>query len=416
MDIKQKIEKANEEAADRLNRGDPVLVDIAPAGEVIPGLTGKMVIHSGPPIEWQRMCGAQRGALIGQVLFEKWAKSVDEATAMLEGGGVRLEPNHHHKTVGPMAGTISPSAPVWVVENRAFGNRAFCRQVEGSQQFGDYGAQALRGLELWRDVWAPTLRKALQTRGGLELKPIITKALQMGDELHNRHTASSSLFANAMAVAMAQTELSKDNLISTLKYVTNHELIFLGIAMASGKSIADPVMGIEYSTVVTAMCRNGTEFGIRVSGLSEEWFTAPSPQVEGLYLPGFSAEDAGLDMGDSAITETVGWGAFTIGGAPGILSLVGGTPEQALEYSREMRKITVSTHPTYRLPALGFAGTAIGIDIRKVVQSGIAPIIDTAIAHRDPGYPIIGAGLVRAPLECFKKALIAFGRKYEVGK
>ncbi len=416
MDIKQKIEKANEEAADRLNRGDPVLVDIAPAGEVIPGLAGKMVIHSGPPIEWRRMCGAQRGALIGQVLFEKWAKSVDEASAMLERGDIRLEPNHHHKTVGPMAGTISPSAPVWVVENRAFGNRAYCRQVEGSQQFGDYGAQALRGLELWREVWAPTLRKALQARGGLELKPIITKALQMGDELHNRHTASSSLFANAMAVAMAQTELPKDNLISTLKYVTNHELIFLGIAMACGKAIADPVMGIEYSTVVTAMCRNGTEFGIRVSGLGEEWFTAPSPKVEGLYLPGFTADDAGLDMGDSAITETVGWGAFTIGGAPGILSLVGGTPEQALEYSREMRKITVSTHPTYRLPALGFAGTAVGIDIRKVVQSGIAPIIDTAIAHKNPGYPIIGAGLVRAPLECFKKALIAFGRKYEVSK
>ncbi len=416
MDIKQKIEKANEEAADRLNRGDPVLVDIAPAGEVIPGLAGKMVIHSGPPIEWRRMCGAQRGALIGQVLFEKWAKSVDEASAMLERGDIRLEPNHHHKTVGPMAGTISPSAPVWVVENRAFGNRAYCRQVEGSQQFGDYGAQALRGLELWREVWAPTLRKALQARGGLELKPIITKALQMGDELHNRHTASSSLFANAMAVAMAQTELPKDNLISTLKYVTNHELIFLGIAMACGKAIADPVMGIEYSTVVTAMCRNGTEFGIRVSGLGEEWFTTPSPKVEGLYLPGFTADDAGLDMGDSAITETVGWGAFTIGGAPGILSLVGGTPEQALEYSREMRKITVSTHPTYRLPALGFAGTAVGIDIRKVVQSGIAPIIDTAIAHKNPGYPIIGAGLVRAPLECFKKALIAFGRKYEVSK
>ncbi|MCX6619251.1 MAG: DUF1116 domain-containing protein, partial [Acidobacteria bacterium] len=367
MDIKQKIEEANEEAANRLNRGDPVLVDIAPAGEVIPGLAGKMIIHSGPPIEWRRMCGAQRGAIIGQVLFEGWAKSVDDATAMLERGDIRLEPNHHHRTVGPMAGTISPSAPVWVVENRAFGNRAFCRQVEGNQQFGDYSAQALQGLALWRDVWAPTLRKALQTIGGLELKPIITKALQMGDELHNRHTASSSLFANVMAVAMAQTELPKDKLISTLKYVTNHELIFLGIAMACGKAIADPVMGIEYSTVVTAMCRNGTEFGIRVSGLDEEWFTAPSPKVDGLYLPGYTSEDAGLDMGDSAITETVGWGGFAIGGAPGILSLVGGTPEQALEYSREMRKITVSVHPTYRLPALSFAGTSIGIDIRKVV-------------------------------------------------
>jgi hypothetical protein len=416
MDIKQKIEKANEEAANRLNLGDPVLVDIAPAREVIPGLTGKMVIHSGPPIEWKRMCGAQRGAIIGQVLFEKWAGNVEEATALLEKGGVRLEPNHHHQTVGPMAGTISPSAPVWVVENRAFGNRAYCRQVEGNQQFGDYSAQALKGLELWRDVWAPTLRKALHTIGPLELKPIITKALQMGDELHNRHTAASSLFANAMAMAMAKTELPKQDHLSTLGYVTNHELIFLGIAMACGKAIADPAMGIEYSTVVTAMCRNGIEFGIRVSGLGNDWFTTASPKVDGLYLPGYTAEDAGLDMGDSAIAETVGWGAFTIGGAPGILSLVGGTPEQALEYSREMKKITVTVHPTYRMPALGFVGTSIGIDIRKVVQTGITPIIDTAIAHKNPGYPKIGAGLVRAPLECFKKALIAFSKKYDVSK
>jgi hypothetical protein len=163
------------------------------------------------------------------------------------------------------------------------------------------------------------------------------------------------------------------------------------------------------------MCRNGTDFGIRLSGLGDEWFTAASPRVDGLYLPGYSATDAGLDMGDSAITETVGWGAFTIGGAPGILSLVGGTPEEALAYSREMKKITTAVHPTYRMPALGFVGTSIGIDIRKVVQTGIAPIIDTAIAHKDPGYPIIGAGLVHAPLDCFKQALIAFSRRYNIG-
>jgi hypothetical protein len=416
MDIKQKIEKANEEVSQRLNSGNPVLVDIAPAGEVIPGMEERMITHSGPPIEWGRMCGAQRGAIIGQVLYEGWAKSSEEAITMLDKGKIKLEPNHNHNAVGPMAGTISPSAPVWVVENRTFGNRAYCRQVEGNQQFGDYSDQALEGLRLWRDVWAPTLRLALKTIGELELKPIITKALQMGDELHNRHSAASSLFANAMAVAMAQTELPKDKMLWTLKYVTNHELIFLGIAMACGKAIADPAMGIENSTVVTAMCRNGTEFGLRVSGLGDDWFTAPAPKVNGLYLPGYTADVAGLDMGDSAITETVGWGAFTIGGAPGILSLVGGTPEEALAYSREMRKITVSTHPTYRMPALGFAGTSIGIDIRKVVQTGITPIIDTAIAHKDPGYPKIGAGMVRAPLECFKKALIAFGRKYNVGK
>ncbi len=415
MDIKQKIEKANQEAARRLIQGEPVLVDIAPASEVIPGLQGKMILHSGPPIEWQRMCGAQKGAVIGMVLYEGWANTPEEAQPVLERGDIRLEPNHHHQTVGPMAGTISPSAPVWVVENKAFGNRAFCRQVEGRQQFGDYREEALQSLRLWRDVWAPALRQAVRKLGGLDLKPIITKALQMGDELHNRHSASSSLFANAMAVALVQADVPKDDMLNTLKYITGHDLIFLGLAMASGKAIADPARDIEYSTVVTAMARNGTEFGIRVSGLGDEWFTAPSPAVNGLYLPGYSADDAGFDMGDSAITETVGWGGFVIGGAPGILSLVGGTPEEALTYSREMKKITVAVHPTYRMPALGFIGAPVGIDIRKVVQSNTAPIIDTAIAHKNPGYPIIGAGLVRAPLECFKKALIAFGRKDNVG-
>jgi len=412
MDIKQRIQAANEEAVRRLTVGDPVLVDIAPAAEVIPGMRGRWITHSGPPIEWSRMCGAQQGAVIGMVLYEGWADRPEAARAMLDAGEIQLEPNHLHGAVGPMAGTISPSAPVWVVENRAFGNRAVCRQVEGRQQFGEFSDGALEALRKWRDVWAPTLREALHARGGLELNPIIIQALQMGDELHNRHSASSSLFANIMAVAICQAGIRRETALPTLGYLAGHNLLFLGLAMACGKALADAAAGVEYSTIVTAMARNGTEFGIRVSGLGDEWFTAPSPMVDGLYLPGYSAADAGRDMGDSAITETVGWGAFTLGGAPGILTLVGGTPEQAMAYTREMRQITTALHPTYRMPALGFAGTSVGIDIRKVVQSNIAPVIDTAIAHKDPGYPIIGAGLLRAPMECFRKALIAFGQKY----
>ena len=413
MDIKQKIEQANEEAGKRLTSAEPFLVDIAPAGEVIPGMQDKMVTHSGPPVSWENMCGAQKGAIIGNVIFEGWAKDFDEAEEMLINGEIKLEPNHQHHAVGPMAGTISKSAPVWVVENKAFGNLAFCRQVEGKQQFGNYHEEALEDLRKWRDVWAPALRKGLKKIGGLDLKPIITQALQMGDELHNRHSASSSLFANKMAVAMVEADVPKSALLPTLYYVTNHNLIFLGLAMACGKAITDPAYGIPYSSIVTAMARNGTEFGIRVSGLDDEWFTAPAPFVDGLYLPGFSENDAGFDMGDSAITETVGWGAFTLAGAAGILSLVGGTPDEAMAYSREMRNITETIHPTYRMPILNFEGISVGIDIRKVVQTGIAPIIDTAIAHKDPGYSIIGAGLVRAPKDCFKKALIAFGKKYQ---
>ena len=285
--------------------------------------------------------------------------------------------------------------------------------MEGAQQFGDFSDGALDSLRKWRDVFAPSLRAALKADGELPLKPIITQALQMGDELHNRHSASSALFGNAMAVGLAKADISRQDQISTLYLLKNHNLIFLGLAMAAGKAIADPARDVEYSTIVTAMCRNGTEFGIRVSGLGDAWFTAPSPFVEGLYVPGYSAQDAGLDMGDSAITETVGWGGFVLGGAPGILSLVGGTPDEALGYTREMKNITTTTHPSYRMPAFSFAGAPLGIDIRKVVQTGITPIIDTAIAHKDPGYPKIGAGLVRAPMECYVQALKAFSRKYQ---
>ena len=413
MDLKERIEQANAEAARRLTSGCPALIDIAPAGEVIPGLQGKTITHSGPPIDWRRMCGAQQGALIDMVIYEGWADSPEAARALLDRGEVRLEPNHDHQAVGPMAGTISPSAPVWVVENRTFGNRAFCRQVEGRQQFGEYSREALDGLRRWRDLWAPTLREGLRRIGGLDLNPILAQALQMGDELHNRNSASSSLFASQMAVAMIQAGIPQERALPTMQYLAGHNLLFLGLSMASGKATADPARDVEYSSLVTAMCRNGTEFGIRVSGLGDAWFTAPAPVVEGLYLPGYAAGDAGLDMGDSAITETVGWGAFTLGGAPGILPLVGGTFDEALRVTRDMRKITTAVHPTYRLPSLGFDGASVGIDIRKVVQLNLTPVIDTAIAHRQAGHPIIGAGLTRAPLECFIKALRAFGQKYK---
>lgn len=374
-DLKKRIEEANMEAVIRFNSAEPVLVDIAEAKEVIPALEEHMILHSGPSIDWEHMCGAQKGAMIGAVLFEGWAQSVEEAQQLLEEGAIKFSPNHDHQAVGPMAGTISPSMPVWVVENKKFGNRSFCRQVERRQQFGDYSPAGLDGLRSWREIFAPSLRQALRQMGGLPLKPLIAKALQMGDELHNRPVAASSLFANFMAASLVEAGLTKDHLLKTLKYITNPELLFLGLSMAADKAIADPAQGIEYSTIVVTMARNGTEFGIRVSGLGQECFTAPAPRVKGLYLPGYKEEDAGLDMGDSAITETVGWGGFVLAGATGILSLVGGTPEEAMEYSREMQKITYGTTPFYRIPIMNFQGVPVGIDIRKVVQTGITPII-----------------------------------------
>ncbi|MBG9390054.1 DUF1116 domain-containing protein [Caenimonas aquaedulcis] len=412
MELKERIQAANAEALRRIVAADPVLVDVAPAGEVIPGLRDRMILHSGPPIDWNRMCGAQRGAAIGMCLFEGWARDAQEAGRLLAAGEIAFEPNHHHSAVGPMAGTITRNMWVWVVENRAFGNRAYCRQVESFQQFGDYSKDALAGLEKWRDVWGPALGAAVRRMGGIPLKPLVARALQMGDEMHNRVLASSSLFANAVAPELVQAGLPARQVTETMYYAGNHPFLFLGLSMAAAKASMDPARGIEASTVVTAMARNGTEFGIQVSGLEGEWFTAPSPRVQGLLLPGWKDDDAGLDMGDSAITETVGWGGFVIGGAPGILAFTGGTAAQALGYTRDMREITVGSSPDYLMPALDFAGAPVGIDIRKVADTGIVPVIDTAIAHREPGHGTLGGGIVRPPMACFHQALRRFGARY----
>lgn len=410
--LKERVEAANRTAFERLVAADPVLVDVAPAGQVVEGLSGRMILHSGPPITWERMCGAQRGSVLGLVLYEGWADDLEEAERLVSAGEVTLEPNHHHHGVGPMAGTTSPSLPVWVVENTAYGNRAYCRPTDAAQQFGDYSQAALDGIRHWRDVRAPAVAAAVRRLGGLPLKPLLVKALAMGDELHNRPIALSALIGNALAPALVEAEVGKEALVQTLWWLAKDEFLGLGVSMAAAKASVEPAEGVESSTMVTAMARNGTEFGIRVSGLPGRWFTAPAPPVEGLYLPGYSAADAGFDMGDSAITETVGWGGFVLGGAPGILALVGGTPDQALEISRSMRSITLGSSPDYRMPVFGFEGSPVGIDIRKVVRTGIRPTIDTAIAHRDPGHPKIGGGLVKAPLDCFTTALRAFGERY----
>jgi hypothetical protein len=413
MTLKERIDAANAEAFRRITAADPVLVDVAPAAEVIPGIRDRLILHSGPPVGWAGMCGAQRGAAIGMCLFEGWAKDPAEAERMLASGEIAFEPNHHHATVGPMAGTVTNTMWVWVVENKAFSNRAFCRQVESFQQFGDYSENALGTVRQWRDTWGPALRAAVRKIGGIPLKQLVARALLMGDEMHNRVVASSSIFSNAVAPVLVGCGLPQEQVVSTLYYTGNHPFLFLGLSMAAAKASIDPVRGVDASSVVTAMARNGTEFGIQVSGLDGEWFTAPAPRINGLLLPGWKDQDAGLDMGDSAITETVGWGGFVIGGAPGILSFTGGTAAEALAFSRDMRAISVGRSPDYLMPALDFEGTAVGIDIRKVVQTGMLPVIDTAIAHKEKGHGIIGGGIVRPPMECFTKALTRFAEKYK---
>jgi Protein of unknown function (DUF1116) len=412
QDLDRRIDAANAEAVRRLDQATPVLVDVLPAREVVPGLGEKMVLHSGPPVGWGRMSGAQRGAVIGMLLFEGWASSPEEAVAMLDAGEVELDANHEHQAVGPMAGTISPSLPLYVVEDLANGTRGLCRNVEGMQQFGVYGEPALAILRAWRDVHAPALSAALRHAGPVELKPLFARGIDMGDELHNRPNATTLLFGVDMGRRMVRAGVAAEAIADTLDLCYFNPYTALGLSMAAGKAMSESLRDLEYSTVVRVMARNGTEFGIKVAGLGDQWFVAPAPLADGLYWPGFTEADANRDMGDSAITETVGWGGCVIAGAPGILALTGGTPADALEWTRHNVALCLGRSSTYKMPALGFEGAPIAIDIRKVVDAGTAPVIDSAIAHKEPGIGMIGSGIVRAPLECFRRALRAFEQRY----
>lgn len=387
-DWRERINAANAEAVRRMLAARPAWIDVTTIA-----MGAREIHHSGPPVTWGRMSGAQRGAVMCAMRFEGW--ECDPAS-------LDLSPNHHHVGVGPMAGVVSPSMPVFIVEDRASGRRAYAALEEPRMNFGAYDDAALALRRYWRDELAPALGQAIRARGGLDLVPLIARALHRGDEMHNRPAAATSLMLSEIAADLPR---------HAIDYVRDDEIFFLSLSMGASKLIADAARDVEDSTLVTAMARNGTEFGIRVSGLGDRWFTAPSPTARGLFLSGFTAADAGADMGDSAITETVGLGGFVLQGAPAINEMLGVTAAEAWEAASEMTEITTALHPTWTLPALDFRGAPVGIDIRKVVDSGILPLIDTAIAHREPGYPIIGAGLTRPPMECFTKALRAFAEE-----
>ena len=412
--IKEKIENANKEAIEKVLTSRPILVDVKPAIEVIPGMKKNLIMHAGPPINWQNMCGPMRGAIIGTLLFENLAETKDEAINNIEKGEIEFSPNHEYHAVGPMAGIISASMPVFVVENEPYNNTAFARVVEDKVQFGDYGYEAVENLRFWRDEISVPIGIAARKADGIDLKNIISKALFRGDELHNRPVAGSSLFANIILSHLIEVGMDHKKLLPVAKHLPDHEIFFLGLSMGACKATMDAAHGIDYSTLVTVMARNGVEFGIKVSGLGDEWFTGPASTIDGLFLPGFTADDANPDIGDSAITETAGLGGFTLAAGLAIINLVGGTPEKAIQYSKQMQEITIAKNNGYTIPALNFEGTATGIDIRKVVKTGILPIIDTAIASKNPGKRMIGAGLVMPPLEAFKKALHGFAKKYDI--
>ena len=411
------IDKANQEATQKMIEARARLTGLGKAINVIPGMRDNLLLHAGPPITWERASGPMRGAITGALIFEGKAKNETEAKALVESGEIELEPCHHHQAVGPMAGVTSASMSVYIIENETHGNKAFSNLNEGYGKVLRYGAfdeEVQKRLRWMEDVMAPILKGAIEASGGIDIKALLSEALHMGDEGHNRNKAGSILFLKALAPNIAK--VSKDSKVTSevLQAIGDNALSVLNPVMAACKAMADAAHGIEGSTIVTTMARNGTDFGIRVSGMGEQWFTAPAQIPKGLYFPGYKDEDANPDIGDSTITETAGIGGFAMAGAPAIVTFVSGTPKDALNASLEMYEITFSEHKYFTIPPFDFRGTPTGIDLQKVIETGITPRVNTGIAHKKAGIGQVGAGLVRPPMKIFEEALVAFAEKYEI--
>lgn len=410
MSLADRITAANLEAHRRILASEPVLVDVQLARDAIPRLPDRTILHAGPPIGWERMCGPMRGAVAGAIVFEGWAKDLDAAAKLAASGEIRFEPNHHYDAVGPMTGMTTRNMAVLVVENLAFGNRAFCTVNEGIgnvMRFGGNDAEVIDRLKWIASVAGPALGTAIRHRNGLPLKNIISRGLAMGDEMHMRNTACSSLILRELAGDLADT--AKQNLARILRFVAGNDMFFLNVAMAMAKATIAAAHGIEHSTVVTTMARNGTDFGIRVSSTGDTWFTGPAQMARGLLFAGFSDADGNPDIGDSCITETVGLGGFSMAASPAVVGFIGaGSLADAIGYTKSMAEITVGPNPQWALPTLDMMGVPTGIDIRKVLATGLLPVINTAIANKLPGRSQIGAGIVNPPLTCFEQAFVKF--------
>jgi hypothetical protein len=404
------VEAANRAAYKAFLATQPVLAGIGTAGETIPTMRPRLILHSGPPIAWERMCGPMRGAIIGAILFEGWAADHEKAHALAASGAVAFEPCHRHGAVGPMAGVISPSMPVWIVREAASGRSTFSNLNEGLGKvlrFGANNAEVIDRLKWMAGVLRGTLELTLAETGGIDLKPLMAQALHMGDEVHNRNAAATSLLLKRLAPAMLRSRASREDVAAVVGFIAANDHFFLNISMAACKAMLDAARGHAGCSMVTAMARNGVDFGVQLSGTGDRWFTSPAPVVDGLYFPGYSIADAAPDLGDSAITETAGLGGFAMAAAPAIANFVGGTPDDAIANTLAMGHITLGQNSAFTLPATNFSGAPAGIDARKVVDTGILPVINTGIAHREAGIGQIGAGITHAPLGCFTQAIVA---------
>jgi len=409
------IEQANQTAVERMMEARPVLTGIGRARDVIPGMRDNLLLHAGPPVTWERMAGPMKGAAVGALIFEGKAQGWDDAEALIKSGAIEFEPCHHHSAVGPMAGLISPSMMVYVVENKTHGNQAYSGINEGRGKvlrMGAYSEDVLARMHWLNDVLAPVVHEALTLCDGVDLRSLLGQALHMGDDGHNRLAAASLLFLKSLDPYIVKSAPSADVASDILRVIGDNALAVLNPVMAACKTMTDAGHNVEGSTIVAVMARNGTDFGIRVSGLGDQWFIAPAGVVKALYFPGFTEKDANPDIGDSTITETAGIGGFAMAAAPAIVTFIGGQAKDAVNTTLDMYEITYAEHKFFTMPALDFRGTPTGIDIRKVVEKGIPPRVNTGVAHKDPGIGQVGAGVVSAPMSVFEDALVAFAEKY----
>jgi hypothetical protein len=413
--LAERIERANAEAVERIVRSHPVLVGFGRAIDVVPGMTPTTILHAGPPIEWERMNGAMRGAVTGALVFEGLASDLDDAARVAGSGQITFSPCHEHDCVGSMAGVTSASMYMHIVRNKTYGNVAYTNlseQMAKILRMGANDASVIARLNWMRDVLGPILRDAMELAGEIDLRLLLSQALHMGDECHNRNVAGTTLLIQALTPWILETGFPTKQKREVFDFVASSDYFSGPTWMALCKCALDAAHGIEDSTIVTTMCRNGVEFGIRVSGMpGHTWFTGPAQRVIGPLFAGYKPEDSGLDIGDSAITETYGIGGFAMATAPAIVALVGGTIDEAIGYSIRMREITAAENPNVTIPLLDFRGVATGIDLRKVMQTGILPVINTAIAHKEAGIGMIGAGITYPPVECFEKALVALAAR-----
>ncbi|KQW45138.1 hypothetical protein ASC77_20380 [Nocardioides sp. Root1257] len=399
---------ANERALAAMLDVTANLVDVAPASEVL-GLQRGEFLHAGPPIAWERASGPLRGGLMAGAALEGLVDDPEDAAALFESGsGVSLEPCHHRSTVGPMAGVVTPSMWMFVLEDATTGRRTYCSLNEGLGKvlrYGAYGPEVLTRLRWMRDVLGPLLQQAVRATGAVDVTGILTQMLQMGDEAHNRNRAGTLMLLRDLAPALVRSAAAPDDIAEAFRFIGSNDHFFLNLAMPACKLALDAARGIEGSTMVVAMARNGTDFGIQVAGTGDEWFTGPAQLADGLFLGSYGPDDANPDIGDSAITETAGIGGFAMATAPAIVRLVGGSVPDALATTRRMHEITLGENPRWTVPVLEFQGTPSGIDVTKVCRTGILPQINTGMAGKVAGTGQVGAGLVTPPAEIFPKAL-----------